>query len=239
MIPLSNTKRTRLTHIWSGLALTLLVFGSSSLLAQEPPEPTMPSVAPAATENAAAPVQNVRLRSLQNRVVSLKQEVFKTKTRLMLIKERLLNNVIAEAKLTVHHSNELSGAFSIQEIIYYLDDNKIYYGDSRAGNLADKKKFEIFDGNVVPGHHVLGVETVLVGNSALFPYVGEFKFRVRSNYTFFAPRGRITVLSPTLHEKGGLLRDYRDRPSVKYGIKQFPYTRENMEKVTSEPKKAD
>jgi hypothetical protein len=172
-------------------------------------------------------------------VVSLKQEVFQTKTRLMLIKERLLNNVIAEAKLTVNHANKLSGAFAIQEIIYYLDDNKIYYGDSRAGNLTNKKEFVIFNGNVVPGHHVLGVETVLVGNSTLFPYVGDFKFRVRSNYTFFAPRGRITVLSPTLHERGGLLRDFRDRPSVKYGIKQYPYTRENMEKVATEPAKKD
>ena len=178
--------------------------------------------------------QNMRLRALQNRVSTLKREVFRTKTRLMLIKERLLNNVIAESKLLLRHRNNLSDSFVVEEIIYYLDDNKIYFGDARTGDLENAKIFNAYDGNVVPGHHELAVECVLAGNSALFPYMDEFRFRIRSSYTFFAPRGRISILQPTFFERGGLLRDFRDRPAVKYELKQYPYTRENLQKVSQD-----
>jgi hypothetical protein len=152
----------------------------------------------------------------------------------MLIKERLLNNVIAESKLLLRHRNNLSDSFVVEEIIYYLDDNKIYFGDARTGDLENAKIFNAYDGNVVPGHHELAVECVLAGNSSLFPYMDEFRFRIRSSYTFFAPRGRISILQPTFFERGGLLRDFRDRPAVKYELKQYPYTRENLQKVSQD-----
>ena len=154
----------------------------------------------------------------------------------MLIKERLLNNVIAESKLLLRHRNDLSDSFVVEEIIYYLDDNKIYFGDARTGDLENAKIFNAYDGNVVPGHHELAVECVLSGNSALFPYMDEFRFRIRSSYTFFAPRGRISILQPTFFERDGLLRDFRDRPAVKYDLKQYPYPRENLQKVSQDGK---
>jgi hypothetical protein len=186
------------------------------------------------TEAGLSSGQNMRLRALQNRVSTLKREVFRTKTRLMLIKERLLNNVIAESKLLLRHRNNLSDSFVVEEIIYYLDDNKIYFGDARTGDLENVKIFNAYDGNVVPGHHELAVECILSGNSTLFPYMDEFRFRIRSSYTFFAPRGRISILQPTFFERGGLLRDFRDRPAVKYELKQYPYTRENLQKVSQD-----
>ncbi len=206
-----------------------------------PSDPTSPAAAagsapPAATTSSNEGRPNFRLKALQNRVTSLKQEVFRTKTRLMLIKERLLNNVIAEAKLMLLHKNTMSSAFLIEEIIYFLDDNKIYYGDRKTGNLRKSKSFTIYDGNTVPGYHVLTIECLIRGNSTLFPYVGDFQFRLRSQYTFFAARGRITKLRAKLYEKGGLLVDYRDRPTLNYDLKQYPYTRENLNKLSTKKK---
>jgi len=175
--------------------------------------------------------KNARLRELQNRVVSLKEEIFRTKTRLMLIKERLLNNVIAEAKLVLVHQNELGGSFTIEEVTYYLDDNKIYFGDEASANL-DEEEFAIYDGTVVPGHHVLLVDFKLRGESGFFSYLEDFRFRIRSNYTFFASRGRISVLVSQVYESGGFLTDFRDRPKVNYELQQLPYTRDNLEKVS-------
>lgn len=177
----------------------------------------------------------MRLRELQNRVVALKEEIFRTKTRLTLIKERLLSNVISESKLFLVHKNKLSGSFAIEEIIYYLDDNKIYYGDAESVKKG-AKEFNFFEGNAVPGHHVLAVEVVLKGESALFSYVDDFRFRVRSSHTFFAPKGRITNLRAVLYERGGMLSDFRDRPAVKFEVEQVPYTRENLKKFSSAKK---
>ena len=206
---------------------------AASTPAPAAPAPTPSNPATTGTDDGRP---NFRLKALQNRVTSLKQEVFRTKTRLMLIKERLLNNVIAEAKLMLMHKNALSGAFLIDEIIYFLDDNKIYYGDRKTGNLKSSKSFTIYDGNTVPGYHVLTIDCLIRGNSTLFPYVGDFQFRLRSQYTFFAARGRITKLRAKLYEKGGLLVDYRDRPTLKYDLKQYPYTRENMNKLSTKKK---
>jgi len=175
--------------------------------------------------------KSARLRELQNRVVSLKEEIFRTKTRLMLIKERLLNNVIAEAKLVLVHKNSLSGSFAIEEVTYYLDDNKIYFGDEASANL-DEREFAIYDGTVVPGHHVLLVDFKLRGESGFFSYLEDFRFRIRSNYTFFASRGRISVLNSQVFEAGGFMTDFRDRPKVNYELQQLPYTRDNLEKVS-------
>ena len=174
-----------------------------------------------------------RLRELQNRVVALKDEIFRTKTRLTLIKERLLNNVIAESKLVLVHDNDLSGSYRVEEVVYYLDDNKIYYGDSQSAEARGSKAFNVYDGNVIPGHHVLAVEYVLKGDSGFFTYLEAFRFRIRSTYTFFAPRGRITVVRANLYERGGALSDFRDRPHVKFDVEQLPYTRENLQKVSA------
>jgi hypothetical protein len=181
------------------------------------------------------PAYQTRLRELQNRVVALKEEIFRTKTRLTLIKERLLNNVIAESKLVLVHDNDLSGSYKVMEVVYYLDDNKIYFGDSSSAEARGTKAFNVYDGNVIPGHHVLAVEYVLKGDSAFFTYLEAFRFRVRSTFTFFAPRGRISVVRAKLYERGGALSDFRDRPHVKFDTEQLPYTRENLQKVSSGP----
>ncbi len=227
----------------SRIALVFLVLLLPARLAsaQAPPAegsaPPSETPAPVAASTPEAPPgstssANLRLRELQNRVVTLKEEIYRTKTRLMLIKERLLNNVIAESKLVLTHRNELGKAFAIREVIYYLDDNKVYYGDAKTANLKKNKEFTVFDGNVVPGHHVLQVEMQIQGDSAVFSYVEDFKFRLRATYTFFAPRGRISTLRVLPYERGGLLTDYRDRPNVRFELQQVPYTRENLQKVS-------
>ncbi len=218
---------------WTGAAslFVALLMVPGPAHAQEAP-PADASAAAAATKPAGDAGYTPRLRELQDRVGRLKDDISRTRTRLTLIKERLLNNVIAESKLVLQHSNDLSGSYVIEEIIYYLDDNKVFYGDQQTLSSDDVALRTVYDGNLVPGHHVLAVEYVLKGKSGLFSYVDDFRFRVRSTYTFFAPRGRISVLKAEVYERGGMLSDFRDRPAVKFNLDQLPYTRENIEKVS-------
>ena len=227
----------------SGAGFLVLAVGLAGSINTARAQESGPGAAAPAVEAPAAPAvekssaesresrKSARLRELQNRVVSLKEEIFRTKTRLMLIKERLLNNVIAEAKLVLVHKNQLGDSFTIEEVTYYLDDNKIYFGDEASANL-DEREFAVYDGTVVPGHHVLLVDFKLRGESGFFSYLEDFRFRIRSNYTFFASRGRISVLNSQVFESGGFLTDFRDRPKVNYELQQLPYTRDNLEKVS-------
>ena len=96
----------------SALAAVMLVLPQAALAqaadptaAPETEDTAAPAAAPAAP---AAPEPGTqaykhKLRSLEERVVNLKEKIFRTKTRLLLLKERILNDVIAEARLVVHH----------------------------------------------------------------------------------------------------------------------------------------
>ncbi len=192
---------------------------------QKPPQPTKlkKKEVPAAYD--------MKLRELEEKVVGLKEKVFKSKTRLLLLREQILHNVIAEARTVVVHRNEMGSAFTLEQVLYYLDNDKIYYQDNRDGVLDEKTEFEIFNGNVLPGNHMISVELVYRGNGTLFSYIDGYLFKIRSNYTFYASKGRITRVKVVGYERGGITTDLEQKPYVRYEIKQFRYSRENLDKA--------
>ncbi len=207
--------------------------------AQEAPPPseteTDPSDVPpgAVDEKPAnlAPAYDIKLRELEENVVGLKEKIFKSKTRLMLLREQILHNVIAEARATIVHRNEMGSAFTLEQVLYYLDNDKIYYQDNRDGVLDKNTEFEIFNGNVLPGNHMISVEMVYRGNGTLFSYIDGYLFKIRSNYTFYASKGRITQIKVVGYEKGGITTDLEQKPYVRYEVQQHRYSRENLEKA--------
>jgi hypothetical protein len=164
------------------------------------------------------------LREIEERVIGLKEAVFKAKTRLMLLQEEILQNVIAEARAVIVHHNDMGSTFTLERVVYYLDTNRIYVQDNRDGQLDENEKFEIFDGNVVPGNHLLTVEMDYRGNGTLFSYLDGYRFQLKANYTFFAAKGRVLQLTVVGYQKGDLTTDLKDRPSIKFQTQQFQYT---------------
>ena len=199
------------------------------------PAATPPAAtAPAATEPLRGDDYDARLRDLEEKVVGLKEKVYKTKSRLVLLREQILHNVIAEAKAVVVHRNEMSGDFTLEQVLYFLDGKKIYFQDNRTGTLDDRREFEIFNGNVLPGNHMVSVELVYRGSGGMFSYVDGYLFKIKSNYTFFATKGRITKVAVVGYEKGDITTDLQDKPYVKYEVQQFQYSKENLARFGAE-----
>jgi len=192
---------------------------------EPPPSPTTDK------GEAIPPAYDMKLRELEEKVVGLKEKIFKSKTRLLLLKEQILHNVIAEARSVIIHRNEMSSAFTLEQVLYYLDNDKIYYQDNRDGVLDKNTEFEIFNGNVLPGNHTVSVELVYRGNGTLFSYIDGYLFKIRSNYTFFASKGRITRVKVVGYERGGITTDLNQKPYVRYEVQQFRYSRENLDKA--------
>ena len=188
-----------------------------------PPQPPDKSGVPAAYD--------MKLRELEEKVVGLKEKVFKSKTRLLLLREQILHNVIAEARAVIIHKNDMGASFTLEQVLYYLDNDKIYFQDNRDGVLDEKTEFEVFNGNVLPGNHMLSVEFVYRGNGTLFSYIDGYLFKIRSNYTFYASKGRITRVKVVGYERGGITTDLEQKPYVRYEVAQFRYSRENLEKA--------
>lgn len=191
---------------------------------------------PKSAEAAPAPGEDydARLRDLEEKVVGLKEKVYKTKSRLVLLREQILHNVIAEAKAVIIHRNEMSGDFTLEQVLYFLDGKKIYFQDNRSGSLDDRREFEIFNGNVLPGNHMVSVELVYRGSGGMFSYVDGYVFKIKSNYTFFATKGRITKVAVVGYEKGDITTDLQDKPYVKYEVQQFQYSKENLARFGAE-----
>ncbi len=96
---------------------------------------------------------------------------------------------------------------------------KIYYQDNANGLLNSRREFEIYNGSVIPGNHSLSVEMVYQGNSDLFSYLKGYVFKLKSSYTFYATKGRITEVAVVGYERGGLGTDLEDKPYIKYEVK--------------------
>lgn len=230
---------TRMALLAGGILLMSPSIGFAQAAAPAPAAAAKPAAAapaPAAAPAAAAPAKaapatkplarsgdaeyEARLRAIEEKVVGIKERIFQTKTRLLLLKEQILDNVIAESRSVLLHKNEMGSFFELQSVLYYLDGKKIYYQDNSNGLLEKRREFEIYNGSIIPGNHALTVELVYRGNSALFSYLEGYVFKLKSSYTFYAAKGRVTQVDVVGFERGGVGTDLEDKPYIKYNVKQ-------------------
>jgi len=244
--------------------LCLVLLGASTALSQEPPvepvegvegetegvapageapavapEPEAPAAAPAAEDNPEQAKFDARLREMEEKVVDLKEKIFSTKTRLVLLKERILSNVVSEAWAIIVHKNDMGSAFTLDQVLYYMDGKKKFFMRNKDAILDTQRTIEIFSGTVVPGNHTLTVEMVYQGTGTMFTYLKGYKFKITSKYTFYAAQGRIVKLEAVGYEKGDFTYSLEDRPAVKFKVTQFKFDKENLSKLTGETKGAE
>ena len=220
-------------HITSTLAvLALLLLAVPQGVAQET-ETAPDAGTPQETNRVSGEGKyQVQLRQLEERVADLKEKIFNSKSRLVLLKEQILHNVIAEAKGVIVHKNRMGAGFTLEQVLYHLDGNRIYFQDNKDGGLDDQREFEVFSGSLLPGNHLVSVEMVYRGSGGLFSYVDGYRFKISSSYTFYASKGRIVKVAVVGHERGGLTTSMEDKPYVSYEVEQFRYNKENLSKVT-------
>lgn len=178
------------------------------------------------SEKEKKPDYQIKIDEIGQKVTELKEKIFNSKTRILLLQEQILHNVIAEARLVIIHKNNMGGRFILEQVLYHLDNNKIYFQENKDGVLDEKKEFEIFRGSVVPGNHLLTVEMIYRGNGALFTYLSGYKFKIKSSYTIYASKGRHTTVRCIGYEKGGMLTPMEESPSVKFEVQQLRLTKE-------------
>src|SRR5262245_61313230 len=183
-----------------------------------PPASTAPMPPPPAAGGPNAAQNTVKLRDLERRVDELKEQIFRSKARLNLLKETVLHGVIAGARTVITHRNEMGTLYTPIRYIYSLDGQEIYSKVDESGKLSDQKEIEIFNGSIVPGNHTLSVQMVYQGNGfGVFSYLKGYKFTAKSSHTFTAPEGKQLQLKVVGFEKGNpVTTDPKDRPAVDF-----------------------
>jgi len=215
--------------------------GSQGLQATPPPPATAPTPGAATTTSAPAgaaaakaappseaslpPVTSdeafqTRVKTLEEQVVDLKEKIYRTKARLLLLQETVLGGDLSSgARAVLVHKNEMGGSFALDSVAYALDGAPILTRTDKDGDLAKRPEFEIFNGRIVPGQHQIAVRLVYRGRGfGVFSYLEGYKFTVSSSYTFTSEPGKVTTVKVVGYEKGGITTELKDRPAVRYDV---------------------
>ncbi len=211
--------RVNVMRIFRFAALLLAALPLAALA--QAPAPASPA-APAAPSQTAEEQNELKVRSLEERVTDLKEKIFRTKNRLMNLQEMVIGgDITTGAKAVLVHRNEMGSSFYLESVTDALDGAPIYTTVDVDGDLEKREEFEIFNGRVVPGNHQVTVQMVYRGHGyGLFGYLEGYRFKVQSSYTFEAEPGKVAVVKVVGFEKGGLTADLKDRPAVRYDVKK-------------------
>jgi len=228
----------RLLPLLVGLALVWVApaFAQSEDEAPAEDEPTADEEAPdaeAEEEAEAAPLlagepsEEVEmsifreLKTVESQVDDLKEKVFQSKARLLLLEEKVIRGVVSGAKAVIRHVNNLGPSYALESVTYYFDGNPIYQKTDvgTKGALSKEKKVQIFEANVPPGNHTLSVTGLIKGKgTGLFAYLSDYSFEFSSSYSFVAQDGKTTRLDAQLYKKGGALADYVEGPTIEFKL---------------------
>jgi hypothetical protein len=181
------------------------------------PSEIAPASAPAVAEPIDAGTYAVRLRDLEQRINELKEQIFRSKARLSLLAETVLEGVVGGGQAVVVHENRMSEGFKLVRVVYALDGAPIFTEADEEGAIGERGEFEVYNGSIVPGEHTLTVNLEYRGHGyGVFSYLKGYRFKVRSTYTFSVPEGRVATLVVVGYEKGGPTTPLDERPAVRF-----------------------
>ncbi|MBT8453546.1 MAG: dihydrolipoamide acetyltransferase [Deltaproteobacteria bacterium] len=179
--------------------------------------PTETAVPSAPSKPLDAGTYAVRLRDLEQRINELKEQIFRSKARLSLLAETVLEGVVGGGQAAIVHENRMSQSYKLVRVVYALDGAPIFTKADEEGTLGDQKEFEVYNGSIVPGEHTLTVSLEYRGHGyGVFAYLKGYRFKVRSTYTFSVPEGRVSTVHVVGYEKGGPATPLEERPAVRY-----------------------
>lgn len=172
----------------------------------------------ASGEKSSKEVYDLRVKELETRIDDLKDRVFRSKSRIVLLKETLLGNKLAGSKALIVHKDELGRSFRLKRMTYRLDGNPIRNEMDRDGSLAEKETIELFNGAIGPGTHNLIVQLEYQGNSAVFNYFEGYTFKLEKACKFSIEEGMATLVDVVVFKKGGANTSIEERPALRCDI---------------------
>jgi hypothetical protein len=159
----------------------------------------------------------VRLRDLEQRINELKEQIFRSKARLSLLAETVLQGVVAGSQARIVHENKMGNSYRLVSIVYALDGAPIFNKADEEGSLGEQDEFDVYNGSIVPGEHTLTVKLEYRGHGyGIFSYLKGYRFKVSSSHTFTAPEGKSLTLNVVGYEKGGPTAPLEERPAVRF-----------------------
>jgi hypothetical protein len=160
---------------------------------------------------------NRELLTIEEKVNTLKERVFRSKATLQLLKEIVVQGSSSGSRGAIWHVNKLGRGYTIESIAYYLDGQGKFSKVDPSGALDKSKELKVFEGPIPPGNHTLTLNLKLRGNGfGIFSYVKNYVFNVQASTAFVAEDGKSCKVRAILNERAGIGRSFTERPHVKF-----------------------
>jgi hypothetical protein len=136
----------------------------------------------------------------------------------------LQDAVPGAARAVLVHRNEMGPEYRLESASYALDGAIIYAKVDVDGDLADRREFELFSGELAPGAHELVVRLVYRGvGEGLSRFWDGYRFEVEATHRFGAAPGQRAVIRIAGYERAGA-SELPDRPAVRFASELAPAT---------------
>jgi hypothetical protein len=178
---------------------------------------TAPETAAPTTEVTVQHLTPAEVKQLEERLNTLKEQVFESRAKLKQLRDQLVLGAVAQNNVGIYHTQATSGAVRLLTLQYQLDGFDLFAEVNTDGHLNASKKIKIFDGSLLPGEHLLVVDCNYQGRGfGLFSYLDQYTFHVRSRYTFTIEEGHGFNLLVTANDQSDALESLKDRLKMKY-----------------------
>lgn len=184
-------------------------------------------------------IYDLRVKELETKIDDLKERVFRSKSRIVLLKETVLSGNLAGSRVIITHESKLGSVYKIRRGLFSIDGNRIFNQIDRDGDLAAKRSLDIYNGTTTPGTHTVSIVLGLQGSGfGMFSYAKGYEFNVRSSCQFTAEEGKTTLLSIVTYEKGNAFTAHEDRPDVQCHVSMVDLTAEDLPENVAAPSDA-
>lgn len=217
--------------LWVALVMAVtLVAGAAFAQESTAPGPAPASVETSGVRTPTSPTQRVRttgpigydlrMQELQGGLDELRDDVYRSRSRLFLLREQVLQDTLGGAQTIVKHVNDLGKGFRIVSAVYSLDGAPIYSAHEDSTDLHHQKQIEIHRGSVLPGAHNLSVQLVVEGNPrGPFAYTRAYRFTITTSHAFTVDAGQTIELSAIGYPLKGV-HQYVERPQIRFHEKR-------------------
>ena len=173
-------------------------------------------------------VYDLRVRELETQIDDLQERVFRSKSRIALLRETVLAENLAGSRAVITFVNDLGASYNVDRAIFSVDGSQVYSETDPEDNYRDG--VEVFSGPVAPGTHTVSVTLGLRGSGyGVFSYAEGYQFDLRFSCQFTAEEGRTTMMTVQSYRSGNVFTAHEDRPDGVCEISMVELTADDIE----------
>ncbi len=172
---------------------------------------------------------DLRMDEMQSGMNELREDVFRSRSRLFLLREQVLNDSLGGAQMIITHINELMKSFNMISVVYSLDGTQIFSAHRDGSTIEKQKELELLRRSVLPGAHNLSVQVVLEGRGRfIFAYPKAYRYTITTSHAFTVDTGQTVELDVIGYLQKGV-KDYAQRPGIRF-VERRERTEDTLEK---------